>query len=70
MTSQQIRLGKLDAHVVRPADESIVPDRALVLCHGFGAPGDDLLPLAGALLQAFPLLKEEAVFIFPARGGR
>jgi phospholipase/carboxylesterase len=37
---------------------------AVILCHGFGAPGTDLVPVAGEMLAMSPHL-ESAVFLFP-----
>ena len=56
------QIGPLDCLVVAPA----VPRLNVVLCHGFGAPGDDLVPLAGHLLQEFPDLDQNVQFVFPA----
>lgn len=41
------------------------PRAAVVLCHGFGAPGDDLVGLASALVSAHPTLADVR-FVFPA----
>jgi phospholipase/carboxylesterase len=41
------------------------PSAAIILCHGFGAPGDDLVGLAPELVRAAPLLST-ARFYFPA----
>ena len=56
------RIGGLDCAVVRP-DEA--PQAIGVMCHGFGAPGDDLLGLAPDLLQA-RVGSEPVELIFPA----
>ena len=40
------------------------PAGAVVLCHGFGAPGDDLVPLYGELVHMRPDLAKQR-FIFP-----
>jgi phospholipase/carboxylesterase len=50
------KLGKLDAHVVEVAKSG----RTVWLMHGFGAPGDDLVPLADEL--ALPGI---ARYVFP-----
>lgn len=42
-----------------------MPDLTVVLCHGFGAPGDDLVPLAGAIVQGRPELGGRVRFVFP-----
>ena len=41
------------------------PRAAVVLCHGFGAPGDDLVPLHGELVHLQPSLADVR-FYFPA----
>ena len=53
------RLGALDCTVVPAA--SGVTRRVLVLMHGFGAPGDDLVSLAHELSG-----KGDTTFVFPA----
>lgn len=40
------RLGSLSTLVLDPADSHAKVERVVVLCHGYGAPGDDLVPLA------------------------
>jgi phospholipase/carboxylesterase len=57
------RLGSLDVEVVAPLTGS--PKGAVVLCHGFGAPGDDLVPLARALQRLEPRLAQVS-FYFPS----
>ena len=52
---QRLELAGLTTRVVGPADAPVT----VVLMHGFGAPGDDLVPLAGALGVT-------ARFVFPA----
>ncbi|RLS56180.1 MAG: lysophospholipase [Planctomycetota bacterium] len=37
----------------------------VVLCHGFGAAGDDLVPFGRELQQAVPPLAESALIVFP-----
>ncbi len=41
------------------------PTAAVILCHGFGAPGDDLVGLAPELVRAVPALRDVR-FYFPA----
>jgi len=44
------RLGKLDCVVVQP--DGVDPiEKVAVFCHGFGAPGDDLVGIAQELLS-------------------
>lgn len=59
------RLGPLEARVVQ-RDPSVRPSLAVVLCHGFGASGRDLVPLAAELLSQAPALGDSVRFIFPA----
>lgn len=42
------------------------PELLVVLCHGFGAAGDDLVPVAEHLLALRPGLGERVRFAFPA----
>ena len=56
------RLGGLEARVVDPDGP---PDRLVVLCHGFGATGEDLVGLAPELVRQRPSLAS-ARFVFPA----
>jgi phospholipase/carboxylesterase len=42
------------------------PELLVVLCHGYGAGGDDLVPLAPELVRAQPALEERVGFAFPA----
>jgi phospholipase/carboxylesterase len=59
------RLGPLEARVVQ-ADASVRPELAVVLCHGYGASGADLVSLAGDLLARAPALGNRVRFVFPA----
>ncbi len=56
-------LGTLDTHVFQA--ERGPPSLAVVLCHGYGAPGDDLVDLGAALVQQRPELSAVR-FFFPA----
>jgi phospholipase/carboxylesterase len=47
--AQRQRLGKLDCVVVQPEDSGQI-ETVGVFCHGFGAPGDDLVGIAQELL--------------------
>jgi len=40
-------------------------EMVIVICHGFGAPGDDLVPLGQELARAIPTLGQSARFVFP-----
>ncbi len=60
---QRVQLGPLSCHVM--AGRASPPKGAVLLCHGFGAPGDDLVPLAGELSRRAPDLAEQTLFVFP-----
>ncbi len=47
--AERIQLGGLRGAVARPVNAA--PTHCLLLCHGFGAPGDDLLGLAGEIVS-------------------
>lgn len=57
------QLGGLDVEVFQA--KSGPPRAVVVLCHGFGAPGDDLVGLAPHLASRFPALADVR-FHFPA----
>ena len=57
-------IGDLKCIVVKQLDNN-QPTAAVILCHGFGAPGTDLVSLGRELMTADPKL-ENAVFYFPA----
>ncbi|MCB9464503.1 MAG: phospholipase [Candidatus Eisenbacteria bacterium] len=41
------------------------PTLLVLLCHGYGAPGTDLVPIGEELIQASSRVAEEVVFLFP-----
>ncbi len=56
------QLGGLDCRVLQEGDER--PRACVVICHGFGAPGDDLVALYPELNEVAPSLKGVR-FVFP-----
>lgn len=64
-TLRRTRLGPLDAVVLLPGG-GVKPELGVVLCHGFGAPGEDLVGLGPELLQRVPALQGRVAFAFPA----
>jgi phospholipase/carboxylesterase len=50
-------LGGLTTRVVDSLENDAAPQVALILCHGFGAPGTDLVSLADSLLQSEKLAR-------------
>jgi len=66
MQVQKIGLGGLTSYVVHEPAAGQPPRLAVVLCHGYGAMGTDLVGLVRPLLIADPELAAKAVLIFPA----
>ena len=66
MKRASTRLGELDCQVVEAMAEGTSPELAVVLCHGFGAPATDLVPLAQELVELKPELGPKVRFVFPA----
>lgn len=60
------RLGELDCQVLEAIPEGATPELAVVLCHGYGAPATDLVPLAQELVELRPELGPKVRFVFPA----
>jgi phospholipase/carboxylesterase len=65
MHTEKVQWGGLSAYVAHDLAPGQQPRLAVVLCHGYGAPGTDLVGLARPLLAANEG-DEGAVFIFPA----
>jgi phospholipase/carboxylesterase len=66
MHTQKATYGDLTSFVVHDLAAGEKPMLAVVLCHGYGAPGTDLVGLAEALLSAAPVSDSKPVLIFPA----
>jgi phospholipase/carboxylesterase len=64
MQMRDAQFGGLDCIVVRAHDAE--PKLACILCHGFGATGEDLIGLADPLLQLCGDRREEVALVFPA----
>lgn len=61
-----LELGELTCRVVPGRRSSSQPARlGVVFCHGYGATGTDLVPLAEALIEAEPQLADGVHFLFP-----
>ncbi|WP_437204924.1 alpha/beta hydrolase [Planctomicrobium sp. SH664] len=57
------RIADIDCHVIT---SSRAPRLIAVFCHGFGASGDDLVPVGAQLLDHFSSLLDEIQIVFPA----
>lgn len=64
MKQSTTQLGQLTCTIVDAADDQ--PELVVVLCHGFGAPGTDLVTLGQYIVQIDPLLNGRVRFVFPA----
>ncbi len=58
-------LGPLSATIVEDSAREGAPAFVVVLCHGYGAPADDLVGLAGEIVRGSPWLAGAVQFVFP-----
>lgn len=66
MNTISTRLGGLDCRVVDNLPPGQVPRLLVVLSHGYGASGEDLVPIGTEILSQFPALAAQVRFVFPA----
>ena len=66
MTLERRRIGELDCTVVDGPGCTEQIRAVVVLCHGFGAPGEDLVPCAPELYSATETELRHVRFVFPA----
>jgi len=57
------KVGQLDCRVIQHGDQAKV---AVILCHGYGAPGEDLVSLAEVFIDFLGDSASDFRFIFPA----
>lgn len=62
VSTRRAAIGPLDCRTVQTGDS---PDYLVVLCHGYGAPGEDLVPLGAELLRALGPTGERFQIVFP-----
>lgn len=60
------KLAGFDCRIEDELGDGKLPRILVVLFHGFGAPGADLVPIGSELLRASPALRQHARFVFPA----
>jgi len=65
MQLRETTWGGLTCRVVDDLPDGASPQLGVVFCHGYGAPGTDLVPLAAALYQLDRRLAESVQFLFP-----
>ena len=58
--------GGLNCRVIDALAEGEEPSLLIVVCHGYGAPGTDLVPISYEVLHQFPHLSRHVQFICPA----
>ncbi len=66
MALRRDTLGGLTCRIISRLPEGTPPKLVVVLCHGFGAPGHDLVPIADELFDLCPALADSVEVIFPA----
>jgi phospholipase/carboxylesterase len=66
MHSETVAWGGLTSRVIHDLSDGEMPSLAVVLCHGYGASGTDLVPLAQPLLATAPSGAKKIAMIFPA----
>jgi phospholipase/carboxylesterase len=66
MQAERVKWGGLNAVVASGVPRGETPKLIVVLCHGFGAPGSDLVALAQALELIDPRLENKIAYVFPA----
>lgn len=59
------RFGNLDCTLVSNAKRKSPPKLGVILCHGFGAPGTDLVPLGEELAALAPETWSNVAYLFP-----
>ena len=58
-------IGHLKCRIIDRLSEDTNPKFVVVLCHGYGASGSDLVPIGDELLDLFPRLSGSVQFVFP-----
>lgn len=66
MALRRETLGGLTCRIISRLPEGVPPKIVVVLCHGFGAPGHDLVPIGDELFDLCPALANSVEVIFPA----
>ena len=65
MKRQIETIGRLKCRLIDDLPEGKTPSLVVVLCHGYGASGADLVPIGEELLDQFPNLRATVLFVFP-----
>tara|TARA_R110002111_G_scaffold262875_1_gene342527 strand:- start:84846 stop:85586 length:741 start_codon:yes stop_codon:yes gene_type:complete len=59
-------IGPLSCQIYDQLPTGQAPKIIAIICHGFGAPGDDLVPFGPEILRKNPELSKQVRFVFPA----
>jgi phospholipase/carboxylesterase len=59
------QIGALSCTTVAPEMSDVSPRYCVILCHGFGAPGTDLVPLSSDLAAMCPQQAGSVLYVFP-----
>ncbi len=62
---RRARYGQLDCLIASHPEAGAIATGVVILCHGFGAPGADLAPIADEWFRNYPEFKDVR-FVFPA----
>ena len=65
MAQRLAELGGLTCRIVSRLPDGVQPKVMVVLCHGFGAPGTDLVGIGDELLSIHPELADSVEIVFP-----
>ena len=63
---EKLKIGPLDCVLSGPSLDSGSIDLVVLLCHGFGAPGTDLVPLTDEIVSAANIPRDRVLFVYPA----
>jgi phospholipase/carboxylesterase len=66
MNTRWKELGGLSCQVADGRKDKSPPSLAVILCHGYGAPGTDLVPLSWNMSVHYPELANRVVYVFPS----
>ncbi len=58
-------IGRLKCRIIDRLPVNAKPHVIVVLCHGYGASGSDLVPIADELFDEFRQLEDRIAFVFP-----
>jgi phospholipase/carboxylesterase len=65
LKTQTETIGRLLCRTIDGLSDGTNPKVVVILCHGYGASGTDLVPIGEELLDQFPELRPHVRFVFP-----